>query len=932
LKANERQAPAVSPLWLVPILLVGAGVRLLGLGNQDLWGDEAFSVMTSLEPPSKLLGLLATAEPHPPLYPFVLVVWLRAFGASELVARLPSAFAGIASVAVAATLARSFAPRDDRRAATVAAVVAGLLVVVNPFQVWYSQEARMYAQVSFFAGLATLALLRLWQGRRGATLLYVLAVLGAAGSHYYGLFVPLAHGLALLVAARGDRATLGRWLRATALAALLYLPWVYVASRIFTRYYGGPPGSEDLVQVAISSWARIVAGWSLEWGDAVRFALILSAIAAFGLLAPARSPADRFLRIVLGFWLATPFGAGYLISLVRPLYNERYLIVTSLPFLLLVARGIAWLLSPPLTTGSCLISVGARTWLGRSAGAILLLGALALAYVPLHNVWIGGYLKSAYNTHVTTVDALASDGDAVILDGSSQEPLYRYYARSTLPFYTLPRQTPLDPTATASELAQVARDHRGGWVFWYASPLYDPTNVIGQWLGTHAYLSLDTYFGNTRLQYYRFAPDAALTRAASQIMVANALALTGYAWSSGALGAGDTIAVDLSWRALADRPAQPRVNLRLVDANGFIWGQSDQTVGNGFLAPGDWVPDRSVEDRHGLRIPTGTPPGDYLLLLNVYSADHPGGFSVTGQGATITPGGVQLAAIHVSAPSRRFWPPDLGDDHPMSASFGGLTLLGYAGSDQAKAGASGYLTLVWQATGAAPEVASVRQELLDASGRVAQQRDVPLATDGFPVARWQPADVVREQYRVPIDAGLAAGSYRLAIAPVATSGAAGSAIFLGPLRVEPGPPAVVETPPRQLLQAQLDNRILLTGYDLSSILARPGTTLDLTLHWSDLAPLPADYTVFVHVLNTSEKIVAQRDQPPAGGARPTSSWFPGDTILDPYHLTLPADLPPGDYLIEVGMYNPSNGARLPVSLAGQPAGDRIIVSHVKVAT
>src|SRR5262245_35500548 len=119
--------------------------------------------------------------------------------------------------------------------------------------------------------------------------------------------------------------------------------------------------------MAISSWTRIVAGWSLEWGDAVRFALILRVIAAFGLLVPARSPADRFLRVVLGFWLATPFGASYLISLVRPLYNERYLIVTSLPFILLIARGIAWLLSIPLTMAGPPVWLAARSWLGRSA-------------------------------------------------------------------------------------------------------------------------------------------------------------------------------------------------------------------------------------------------------------------------------------------------------------------------------------------------------------------------------------------------------------------------------------------------------------------------------------------------------------------------------------------------------------------------------------
>src|SRR5690348_3544095 len=96
-------------LLLVPIFLLAAAVRLLGLGNQDLWGDEAFSVMAAVGPIPNMLASLSTGEPHPPLFPLLLAAWLRLLGRSELVARLPAAFAGIASVAVGAALARSFA-------------------------------------------------------------------------------------------------------------------------------------------------------------------------------------------------------------------------------------------------------------------------------------------------------------------------------------------------------------------------------------------------------------------------------------------------------------------------------------------------------------------------------------------------------------------------------------------------------------------------------------------------------------------------------------------------------------------------------------------------------------------------------------------------------------------------------------------------------
>src|SRR5579883_2590577 len=136
-------------LTLVPVLLIGAGVRLLGIGTSDLWGDEAFSVMTSLGPIDHLLAMLSTGEPHPPLYPFLLAGWLRLFGHSEVVARLPSAFAGIASIPVAVNLARASGWSSGDRRSVLTGILAGLLVALNPIQVWYSQEAGRYAEVSF---------------------------------------------------------------------------------------------------------------------------------------------------------------------------------------------------------------------------------------------------------------------------------------------------------------------------------------------------------------------------------------------------------------------------------------------------------------------------------------------------------------------------------------------------------------------------------------------------------------------------------------------------------------------------------------------------------------------------------------------------------------------------------------------------------------
>jgi hypothetical protein len=189
---------------------------------------------------------------------------------------------------------------------------------------------------------------------------------------------------------------------------------------------------------------------------------------------------------------------------------------------------------------------------------------------------------------------------------------------------------------------------------------------------------------------------------------------------------------------------------------------------------------------------------------------------------------------------------------------------------------------------------------------------------------------VREQYRVAISDRLSPGRYVLQLTPLRPGGLPAETISLGTIDVAGGAPVASVPAPAHPLDVSLGAAAALTGYDLSDATAHPGSTLDLGLHWKDLAPLDSDYTVFVHLLDAKEKVVAQRDQPPGGGQRPTSSWFPGDEILDRYQLALPANLPRGQYQIEVGMYNPSDGRRLPVTRDGKAAGDRVILATVDV--
>lgn len=121
--------------------------------------------------------------------------------------------------------------------------------------------------------------------------------------------------------------------------------------------------------------------------------------------------------------------------------------------------------------------------------------------------------------------------------------------------------------------------------------------------------------------------------------------------------------------------------------------------------------------------------------------------------------------------------------------------------------------------------------------------------------------------------------------------------------------------------------IRLNGYALTPT-AAPGGQVLLTLLWESLQPVTTDYQVFVHLLDAQGNKLLQRDGQPVVWLRPTTTWQPGELIVDRYGLLLPPTLPTGRYTLAVGLYDPVTGQRLAVS-AG-PASYAIELGPVQV--
>ncbi|MCS7222389.1 MAG: DUF2079 domain-containing protein [Anaerolineae bacterium] len=138
----------------------------------------------------------------------------------------------------------------------------------------------------------------------------------------------------------------------------------------------------------------------------------------------------------------------------------------------------------------------------------------------------------------------------------------------------------------------------------------------------------------------------------------------------------------------------------------------------------------------------------------------------------------------------------------------------------------------------------------------------------------------------------------------------------------------------QPIRARLANGVVLAGFALENgqgrVQVHPGETLHLRLFWQVEATPDRDYTVFVHLLDSSGQLAGQGDSPPLGNSWPTSRWRPGDLVPDLYAINLAPTLSPGLYRICLGMYDPDSGKRVDIAGEGVDQAMQAIYLPVQV--
>ncbi len=629
--------------WIIAVILIAFTLRLLNLTYHSFWFDEAVSVYWARQSIPRILevGFLLVEDRLPPLYYLTLKGWGGLAGLSEFAIRLLSVFYGVLLVPVIFSIAALLFKRR-------VGMMAAALVAVNPFLVWYSQEARMYAPAVFFGMLAVWAFLRICKSANQRLIrntfhiiLFITSATAALYSHLYAGFLLPALGLWLLISYPRRRKL---WLIFAVSGLIITVAYAPILPAIWRFSAESSPGNPlsgvlrrawDLTQ-AFTVWKASL--WPILQSGVPALTLLFAALAF--LPAPPPTPAGQPAtlprpHLLMALLTIVPFLIANLLLARNHLafFGERYFIVIT-PWLLLLAvlgadniglRLTNLKTSRPANAPSSFI-------IHHSAFVFLLL----LSAIPLPGQWSTGAAKEAWRQSVAYLAQHAAPEDGILIHPDWVRYPFQFYfqgpEQTYAAFSNVTAKTALD-----GPMQGVVGGHKVIWLVQSHVAGPDPERRVERWLAQRYPLVTELYPPGISLK--AFAPgyqqDTLPPEATpAELQFENGMRLAGFQVDSTAPATdalfhppSGWIHVTLYWRT--GRPvgedAIPFVNL--VGPAG-VWGASlnRPTDALKLFPPSRWGETDTII-RHDLdvNLNPATPPGRYQLVVGLpgYPPQYP---------------------------------------------------------------------------------------------------------------------------------------------------------------------------------------------------------------------------------------------------------------------------------------------------------------------
>jgi hypothetical protein len=590
----------------------------------------------------------------------------------------------------------------------------------------------------------------------------------------------------------------------------------------------------------------------------------------------------------------------------------------------------------------------------------------------------------SFRDKMAFLEAHAKPNDALLLHVSWQSLLLTYYDAGPFKTYTIPaghfqaEQAKLDKALT-----EIFDTHDRVWVSYSFVEALDPEWLVSRWLHEHthrvrSFQHLVLYHsapsgnpfqetqeenskrdGTTDWPNQLFLPlimrnSGKKYTYADQagVVFGDHLRLDGVAMANQFPAGGDAVLLYTRWVSIQDISQDVQLWLTLIGPNGETWAEHHSYIGPFMVSKGSWQTNETFVERSGLVVPISTPPGDYRLRVQVFTAD---GDEWLPENDVFEVGPVRV---------RHFLPADrlmqaIPNYGNFRANFGDkLALIGYEpGGLRFTSGNPLMFEIYWQALVTPSTEYKLSIEVIG-DDKVLTNKLVHPVADWIPTNRWQDGDVLMGHHVVPLPIDASPGSYQVRLSVHTPSGTclpvrgtytsrvfnrwsrkqsfSGTSVALFDFTIE-APSHRYRIPAMQhhidaTLGSSKDQQDLrLLGYEFSSANVEPGDEFELTLYWKALSEMDRIYAAFIHLISPDNILVAQRDKWLGGGTYHTTHWVPREIVEEHYTVSVPQDISSGEYELRVGIYDAASGKQAVTMVDGAVVpGGYVLLQKVTV--
>jgi len=325
-------------ILLVIVIFFGFLIRFYDVTRESVWFDEVFSILTAEKSLNEITQIVSH-DAHPPLYFYLLHFWIKLFGDSIFSTRMLSVIIGTSLVLVTYLLASTLFGNS-------AGFLSALLIVINPFLIYFSQETRMYILASLFTALSILFFVKLLNNEKEKTkriesysFLYCLFAILSLWTHYYTVFAIVAENLFLVFYFKKYKSLIKRWISLQLIVIISFMLWFYnflnQVQSVKEDYWISNISIMKIVD-AISSFCTNHSFYGI-WQFHTLFFVIVFFVSIIKLYK--KFKVNTLLLLIL---FILPLFLPFFISLFfRPVYLERYLTPYSIIFLIIIAGGVS---------------------------------------------------------------------------------------------------------------------------------------------------------------------------------------------------------------------------------------------------------------------------------------------------------------------------------------------------------------------------------------------------------------------------------------------------------------------------------------------------------------------------------------------------------------------------------------------------------------